>query len=82
MSDGDRITGRVRDLLAQILDVPPASVGPGFSAASAAAWSSLNHLMLVSQLESEFQVVFSNAEIRELTSFDRIVTAVTEHLGR
>jgi hypothetical protein len=34
--------------------------------------------MLISQIESEFGVVFSNQEIRELTSF----TAIMETLGR
>jgi acyl carrier protein len=69
---------RVRELLAQVLDVPAASVGPEFSASSSSAWTSLNHLMLMSQLENEFGVVFSNREIRELTSF----TAIVESLGR
>jgi acyl carrier protein len=71
-------TSRVRELLAQVLDVPAASVGPEFSTSSSSAWNSLNHLMLISQIESEFGVVFSNQEIRELTSF----TAIVETLGR
>ena len=79
MTDQDQArTARVRDLLAQVLDVPAASVGPEFSAGSSSAWTSLNHLMLISQIESEFGVVFSNQEIRELTSF----TAIVETLGR
>jgi acyl carrier protein len=68
----------VRELLAQVLDVPATSVGPDFSASSSSAWTSLNHLMLMSQLENEFGVVFSNQEIRELTSF----TAIVETLDR
>jgi acyl carrier protein len=71
-------TSRVRELLSQVLDVPAASVGPEFSTGSSGAWTSLNHLMLISQIESEFGVVFSNQEIRELTSF----TAIVETLGR
>lgn len=81
MSDLGRIAPRVRELLAQVLDVPPGSIGPEFSAASAGSWTSLNHLMLVSQLEGEFGVVFSNQDIRDLTSFDRIVSTLTRHLN-
>ena len=77
MSDQARIS-RVRELMAQVLDVPATSVGPEFSATSSSAWTSLNHLMLISQLESEFGVVFSNQEIKGLTSF----TAIVESLGR
>jgi len=78
--DPAEIAPRVRDLLAQVMDVTPASVGPGFSSESTAAWTSLNHLMLISQLEDEFEVIFSNQEIRDLISFDRIVEAVGRRL--
>jgi acyl carrier protein len=67
-------------LLAQVLDVPAASVGPDFSASSSGAWTSLNHLMLISQLENEFGVVFSNQEIKGLTSFAAIVEAIDRRL--
>ena len=80
MTDQSRIAPRVREMLAQVLDVPPASIGPEFSATSSGAWSSLNHLMLISQLESEFGVVFSNQEIREFTSFSAIVDTIGRRL--
>jgi len=78
MKDQAKIEARVREVLAQVLDVPESSVGPELSTASSAAWTSLSHLMLISQLESEFGVVFSSQEIRELTSF----SAIVESLGR
>jgi acyl carrier protein len=80
MSDQARIAARVRELLAQVLDVPPTSIGPEFSATSSGAWTSLNHLMLISQLESEFGVIFSNQEIPELTSFTAIVETTSRRL--
>jgi acyl carrier protein len=79
VGDETRIS-RVRELLAQVLDVPAASIGPEFSASSSSAWTSLNHLMLISQLESEFGVVFSNQEIKGLTSFSAIVEALGRRL--
>jgi hypothetical protein len=57
----------------------PAAVearGPGLTQASTPSWTSLNHLMLVSQLESEFGRFFSNEEIRQLASYDRFVETV------
>ena len=54
VSPADGITPRVRTILSQILGVPAEAIGPEFSADSAAEWTSLNHLMLVSQIESEF----------------------------
>jgi acyl carrier protein len=81
VSDQTGIAPRVRRLLSQVLDVPEASVGPELSSTSSAAWTSLNHLMLISQLESEFGVVFSNQEIRQLTSFTAIVDTLGRRLG-
>lgn len=80
MSAGD-VEVRVRAILAQVLGVPADRIGPGFSADSAPEWTSLNHLMLVSQVESEFDVFFSHQQVQGLTSFDQIVSAVAGRTG-
>jgi acyl carrier protein len=80
MMDHAQIEPRVRELLAQVLGVPSNSIGPEFSATSTPAWTSLNHLMMISQVESEFGVFFSNQQIRDVTSFKGIVEAVANHL--
>lgn len=80
MTAGD-VAARVRGMLAQVLGVPADRIGPGFSAESTPEWTSLNHLMLVSQVENEFGVFFSNQEVQGLTSFDRIVSAVAGRAG-
>ena len=81
VSDQAQVAARVRRLLSQVLDVPEASVGPDLTSSSSSAWTSLNHLMLISQLENEFGVVFSNQEIRQLTSFTAIVDTLGRRLG-
>lgn len=74
MSPGrEAVETGVRDLLAQVLGVSAEKIGPGLSQESEPSWTSLSHLMLISQLESQFGTRFSNSEIRELTSYDRIV---------
>ncbi len=82
MTGGDETSARIRELLSQVLDVPAESIGPGFSRETASSWTSLNHLMLVSQIESEFGLMFSNAEIRDLTSFERILDTVIRQLAK
>ena len=76
MTGSEEVTGRVREILSQVLGVPAESIGPGFSSDSAPEWTSLNHLMLVSQIESEFGVFFAAQEVQKLTSFDAIVAAL------
>ena len=78
MTDRGKVSGRVREIMAQVLDLSPEAIDRNVSTTTSSAWTSLNHLMLVSQLESEFGVVFSNPEIKELSSFPAIV----EILGR
>ncbi|HEY8258122.1 MAG TPA: hypothetical protein VIG08_10765 [Gemmatimonadales bacterium] len=63
----------MRELLSQVTGEPIEVIGPGFSQATAASWTSLIHLMLVSQIEREFATTLTNDEIRDLTSFERIV---------
>jgi len=78
MSDRAQVIARVREIMAQVLDLAPEEVGPELSTETSGAWTSLSHLMLVSQLENEFGVVFSNREVQELTSY----RAILETLGR
>jgi acyl carrier protein len=78
MTDRAEVSGRIREIMAQVLDLSPETIDTTLSTTTSSAWTSLNHLMLVSQLESEFGVVFSNQEIKELSSFPAIV----EILGR
>lgn len=80
MTDRSQVADRLRVVMAQVLDLEPADVGPGLTSATSAAWTSLNHLMLVSQLENEFGVVFSNQEIKELTSYTAILETLTRRL--
>jgi acyl carrier protein len=78
MIDQSQIAMRVREVMAQVLDLPPGEIGPELSTETSSAWTSLNHLMLVSQLENEFGVVFSSQEVKGLTSF----TAILDAIGR
>lgn len=80
MSDESQVAARVREVMAQVLDLAPADIGPEISPATSSSWTSLNHLMLVSQLESEFGVVFSNQEIKELTSYPAILATLGRRL--
>lgn len=80
--DRAQIESRVRELLVQVLGVSSTSIGPEFSATTTPQWTSLNHLMLISQVEGEFGVFFSNQQIRDATSFKSLVEVVANHLGR
>lgn len=71
------IEASVKDVLAQVMDVNPGRIGPGFGRDSCDSWGSLTHLMLISELESRFSVAFSSQEIPRLSSYDQIVDSLT-----
>jgi acyl carrier protein len=62
---------RLRQIVAMVLDVPADDVGPGLDFTRLPAWSSLQQMMLVSQVESAFGVTFTNEQIRGMTTWER-----------
>jgi acyl carrier protein len=76
MNDQSPTAVRLREVMAQVLDLPPGEIGPQLSTDTSSAWTSLSHLMLISQLEGEFGVVFSSQEVKGLTSFSAILEAL------
>lgn len=77
--DGEKTEPRLRALIAQVIGVPEEEVD-GLEAESCPTWTSLNHLMLVSQLESTFDISLSNAEIAAATDYATLRDTVQRHL--
>jgi acyl carrier protein len=75
------IDERVRQLLAEVLDLDPSTVSADTSTDTVKAWGSLQHLTLVMALEEEFEIQFDEDETLAIVSFPLIVEAVSEHLG-
>ena len=75
----EEIETAVRDVLAEVMDVDRRNIGPEFGQKSCDNWGSLTHLMLITELESRFGVTFSSQEVPRLSSYSRIVEALTRH---
>jgi acyl carrier protein len=54
------------DIIATLLEVPPASVTPQSTRLSLAAWDSLNHLNICVAVGQEFGVTLSAGEIERI----------------
>ena len=63
---------RARRVLAEVFDIPEASIDGQTSPDNVEKWDSLKHMMLVLALEEEFNVHFSDTETIELLNFDLI----------
>jgi acyl carrier protein len=66
----------IQSVISENLDVPVESVRSDSKAADFPAWDSVQHLVLVMDIEHKFDFKFSLEEIAEMNSVERIVKAV------
>lgn len=66
----------VESIVALVLDVDPALLDDSSGRATVDAWDSLAHLNVISAVEETFDVLFSSAEMRELTTVGALRAAL------
>lgn len=67
----------LREILARILEIDPATVSDETSVTTEPRWDSLNHMTLLFALEDQFGVQFTDEELPTLTSVAAIEQALT-----
>lgn len=72
---------QLREIVADILDVPPSQVtleaGPG----RVDRWDSLAHLSIITAVEAAYGVKFDMTEIQQISNFDALVKALAARLA-
>ncbi|HET6680599.1 MAG TPA: hypothetical protein VFG84_05320 [Gemmatimonadaceae bacterium] len=71
----------LRGLFAQVMNLSASQVHSEMDQDSCGTWTSLNHLMLISQIESRFGVRFANQEISTMTTYGRVAQTLANHLS-
>lgn len=71
---------RIKEVMAEVLEIEPAAIGEGFHRDDAPAWDSLNHLRMISALEEAFGIRFTMKEVGEMERFDTIRRLVSARL--
>ncbi len=69
---------KLKSVIAAVLGVPVASIGPDSSQDTIEAWDSLKHMNLVLALEQEFGVSVPDEEAAEITSYPLIKVVLSE----
>lgn len=72
---------RLQRVVATILGIPPAAVGPDTNRDTVGTWDSLRHMNLILALEEEFGVTIPDEEAAHLTSFPLVRLVIRELLG-
>jgi acyl carrier protein len=72
---------QIKRIMADLLDLDPASIDGSTLKDNTSAWDSLSHINLVVALEQEFGVSFDLHEIESMLSYDDIVQIVVGKIG-
>ena len=72
----DLIELKLKVLLARIMKVDVATITANSSSETIVTWDSLNHMKLVLALEEEFQLVFDEIQIENMTTFAKVVELI------
>ena len=72
---------RVRNMCADVFQVPPAQLRPESSPVNLEAWDSVQHLNLVLALEQEFGVPFDPEDMDQMKSVGAIAALVGRKLS-
>ena len=66
------VPSSLRNILADILDIPLAQITPELGVGSVDSWDSFGHLQLILAIEGEYGVQFDPQRIPELTTVSRL----------
>ena len=75
-----QLDARIREVMSEILEVDPGSIGDGFSRESVSSWDSLSHLRLVTALEEAFRIKLTMKEVGEMDRFETIRRMIAERV--
>lgn len=76
MLDEEKLKGVVAD----VLEVDPAAIGPDFSMDTVEQWDSLRHMTLVLSIEEAFDITIPDEEAADITSWPLIRMVVAEQV--
>lgn len=72
---------KLKEIVADVLEVDPGAIGPDFSMDTVEQWDSLRHLTLVLAIEDGFDVALPDEEAANITSWPLIRLVVEEQVG-
>jgi acyl carrier protein len=70
---------KIREIMAQVFNVPEASINSLSSPDTIESWDSLKHMNLVTALEEEFNVRLTYEQISEMLNFSLIIEVLKEN---
>ena len=78
--DKTEVLSQVRDILADVLDLPDLKVTEQTTAEDVEGWDSFNHINIVVAVESRFGIKFHTAEVEELRNVGDLAALIDKKL--
>jgi acyl carrier protein len=75
------MTDELRTLIADILGIDASRIGPDSGPGTIDNWDSLAHLSIVTAVEERFGVRFSMTDVREISTFGALESALRARLN-
>jgi acyl carrier protein len=72
---------RLKQVVADVLEEDPATIGPEFSMDTVERWDSLRHMTLILAIEDAFDITIPDDEAADITSWPLIRLVVAEQTG-
>lgn len=72
---------KLKQVVADVLEADPATIGPDFSMDTVERWDSLRHMTLVLAIEDAFEISIPDDEAADITSWPLIKLVVQEQLA-
>jgi acyl carrier protein len=71
---------KLNDIFRDLFELPELELNPSMSAADIDEWDSVNHVMLVVEIERQFKVKFHTAEVEEMKNVGDLVHMIVDKL--
>lgn len=72
---------KIKNIMSAVFEIDKTNIGDDASTTNLENWDSINHMNLVLAIEEEFNIMFDDEEIVEITSLNAIESTVSKKLN-
>jgi acyl carrier protein len=74
------VLNKLNEIFRDLFDLPDLELNPEMSAADIDEWDSVNHVMLVVEIERQFKIKFHTAEVEEMKNVGDLLKLILDKL--
>ena len=79
--NANEVLAKVTEIIQDVFDNEELVITRDTVAKDVDGWDSLNHLQLMNEIEDEFEITFTMAEVQNFQNVGELVDAIAKHLA-